>query len=591
MKKINYKIILLSLIVPVFLISCEDYLEKTPDAGVTEADVFTSYNSFQGFEDQMYAFVVEPNGSENSQGTENGDHTVSGLFWSSAGKFQVGNYRGMINVGNSNYWSYKHGVYNVKHGHWSAGWAGIRVANLAIEKLPMLVNATDEEKRLLEGQAYFFRAYFHWNICKRWGGIPYVDKVFQPDDDMRLPRLTFQETVDRIAEDFERAAQLLPEDWDDTTVGGQFKGYNAGRATKGAALAFEAQALLYAGSPLMNHETQGSYTFNPDYMQRAAEAAWKVIQLANKGVYALTPFDDIQSNFAKKDDTMPWTKETLFQKVITRRGAKAFRGASQAMGSVYIPSRFKSNKNCESATQNLVDMFEMANGLPIDDPLSGYDPMNPWDGRDPRFNAFILHDQQKAGVKKQTTLQLYKGGMDQKNAMILTAYLVRKYWPVGVNGYDKQWNGYRYATPLMRLAEVYLIYAEAVNEAFGPDGSVSGSSLTALDAVNIIRNRANMPDVAAKFAGNKESLRQRIWNERSVELCFEAGQRWDDVRRWHIAHTPEYKAIYDLEFDKDHTYFNRVKRLTIVFEDRHYWMPFPNEQTEIMSAGLRIRVG
>ncbi len=578
-RKINRKIWVLALLFPASLVSCDKYLDKTPEAGVTAEDIFSTYTSFQGFEDQMYSFLLEPNASNNSQGAENGDHTIAFMSWSSANKFAQGSYWSLFPAGNSNYWSTKSNYNNfgVAHGIWPSGWAGIRVANMALEKLPMLVDATEEERNLIEGQAYFFRAYFHWTICERWGGIPYVDHVYQPDEDMHIPRLTFQATVDRIAEDFEKAASLLPDDWDNTTVGGQFKGFNAGRATKGAALAFKAKALMFAGSPLMNHETQGSYTNNQHYMEEAAKAAWEVIKLADNGVYELTPFPEIQNNFARIDGFMPWTKETIFQKVNTWVGAGKFRSHH---GWLYNPARFGGNATCETPTQNLVDMFEMTNGLPIEDPASGYDPMHPWDNRDPRLHEFILTDQEKAGISNKTICEFYIGGIDKSNPQVLTSYFERKFWPRGANKYDKKWGKYRYATPLMRLAEVYLIYAEAANEAWGPSGTAPGASLTAVDALNIVRHRAGMPDVAAKFTDSKENFRKRVWNERSVELCFE-GQRWNDIRRWHVAHLPEYKILYDLDFDKDHTFFNRVVRYTRIFEERHYWFPFPKEQTQI----------
>src|SRR5690606_7833511 len=113
-------------------------------------------------------------------------------------------------------------------------------------------NATAEEKNLIAGQSYFFRAFFHWEIIRCFGGMPYIDRVIDPNEDMAMSRLTYQESTDKICEDFDRAAELLPEDWNNTIVGGAFQGANSGRVTKGAALAFKAKALLYAGSPLMN---------------------------------------------------------------------------------------------------------------------------------------------------------------------------------------------------------------------------------------------------------------------------------------------------------------------------------------------------
>jgi hypothetical protein len=226
-------------------------------------------------------------------------------------------------------------------------------------------------------------------------------------------------------------------------------------------------------------------------------------------------------------------------------------------------------------------MFEMeGTGLPIDDPASGYNPDRPWDGRDPRFREFILVDGDLAGFADETKIEMFEGGVDKKDAGVLTSYMCRKFWPRGCNKYDQLWSQFRNVTPHMRLAEVYLIYAEAVNEALGPNGTAEGLSLTAVQAVNLVRARARMPEVAPQFTGDKFSFRDRIWNERSVELCFE-GTRWTDIRRWYVAHLPEYKVLYDLEFDEKYTFFNRVVRVTRIFEQKHYWLPFPREQTEI----------
>jgi hypothetical protein len=162
----------------------------------------------------------------------------------------------------------------------------------------------------------------------------------------------------------------------------------------------------------------------------------------------------------------------------------------------------------------------------------------------------------------------------------MTSYFERKFWPKGANAYDKQWNQYRYATPIIRLADVYLMYAEAMNEVYGPTGTDVEAPMTAVEALNVVRARSMMPPVADKFTVSKQALRVRIRNERSVELCFE-GHRWNDMRRWHIAHLPEYKIIYDMEMDKEHTYFKKVVRAQRTFDERHYWFPVFTEQTQL----------
>jgi hypothetical protein len=128
----------------------------------------------------------------------------------------------------------------------------------------------------------------------------------------------------------------------------------------------------------------------------------------------------------------------------------------------------------------------------------------------------------------------------------------------------------------MRLAEVYLDYAEAVTAAYGPTGSVPGSGFTAVDAINVVRARAGMPPVTAAATGYN-SFMELVWNERSVELCFESHYWWD-TRRWHIAHLEENKPIIDLKFDYNWTYFTRSLYITKVFEDpKHYWLPLPKD--------------
>jgi hypothetical protein len=561
--------------------SCDEYLDKTPNADVTEKDVFSTYEAFQGFEDVLYGCVVDVNNHALTTGSENGDLSIAWQSWASARKFAEGNYWDVLySYWQSNYWEENDngtfGPQGTPSGIWPYSWKGIRIANICLEKLPLL-QGTQEQKDLIEGQAYFFRAYLHWEIAVRWGGIPYTDKVYTADENLNIPRLTFQGTVEKIVEDLDKAAALLPVDWDQTAVGASRTGFNTGRATKGAALAYKAKALLFAGSPLMVHDGGGAYGFDPEYMQRAADAAWDVIQLAGQGAYALTPFGQFQDMYAKTDGTIPWTSETIWERIPDQYGSGRMLNR---LGRLYAPARFGGNAICETPVQNFVDRFEMDNGLPIDDPNSGYDPMDPWSNRDPRFRQFIYVDGDNAGNSPLTVLELFQGGVDKEDPGVLTSYLTHKYWPKGVNQYDNLWSQFTYATPLMRLADVYLMYAEAVNEAFGPGGMAAGAGLTAVDAVNIVRSRSNMPDVNSKFTGSQEAFRQRIRNERSVELCFE-GSRWNDMRRWYIAHLPENKVQYDLVFDKGHTFFNRVVVFNRVFEQKHYWMPFYKQQTQL----------
>ena len=301
-----------------------------------------------------------------------------------------------------------------------------------------------------------------------------------------------------------------------------------------------------------------------------------------------------------------YTKEYIWFKLTTARGNSQL----VRIGNIHNSQRFEGKGQVTAATQNMVDMYETKWGLPIDDPESEgkYDPMNPWANRDPRLLQTILVD----GVKWVATsnispaedayVQLYSaGGAGAGNGKdmnsgsgSLTGYLIRKYIPYKANKFDKQTSNYQFGIPYIRLAEMYLIYAEAINEVCpSPTAVPAWAPMSAVDAVNIIRRRVklpidedvtkpyelytygteSLPDVAAKFTTDRETFRKRIWNERSVELAFE-GHRWYDIRRWYVAHLPEYKIRYKGVFDKQHTYFRKEVVCNGVFDQKHYWMPF-----------------
>ena len=558
--------------------SCDEYLDRTPDAEVTELDIFGTYEDFQGFIDPMYSYIIDYNSHALTTGMCIGGEVIGFQGWSSGRRAMLGNYWAwMNNALQTNFdSSIDEQTGETDSGIWPSSWRGIRIANLALEKIDLLADATTEEKNLIRGQALFFRAWFHWEVSRSFGSMPYIDQYLAPTDDLKLPRLTWQEMAERIVQDFDEAAALLPEDWDDTTVGSQFKGANAGRATKGAALGFKAKTLLFAGSPLMNKFSGGPADFDLAYMKRAAEAAAEVIKLADKGVYSLIPFENYRDNFAKNNGEMPWTSETVFQKVKSQSGSGEQTGRH---GRLFTTARWGGNGISETVNQLYVDRFEMADGTRYKIEYDNDDTKR-WENRDPRFRQNVLVDRDKWGENNNTVVGMYVGGIDKKQAGALTCYMVKKFWPKGVNKWDKQWNSFRYVTPHLRLAEIYLIYAEGLTESDGPTATAGGLSINAVDALNIVRRRAGMPDVTAAATGY-DSFRDLVWNERWVELCFE-GHWWFDIRRWYVAHLEEYKPVIDLEFDKDWTSFTRVQVESRVFDDpKHYWMPLPREQTQL----------
>jgi starch-binding outer membrane protein, SusD/RagB family len=588
------------------LTSCEDYLERTPASDITDEEVFGTYHSFQGFVDLLYYDGLIPYLWKYGSSLDCGDDVLGRQAQLLSLQFTMGNYWHAWNA-RSTFNSAPGGNY-FNWGFWTGGWLTIHRANLGLANFDKLVIATEEEKNLLLGQMYFFRAWCHFEIARSWGGIPYVDQLLEPEDNMKLPLLSLEETFLKIAADFDKAAKLLPWDWNETVQGQAAPGKNWGRISKGIALAMKARTYLYAASPWIEGLMNGTENkYNQAYCDSAARTAALVI---NSNRYELVPWNEYNNQFARNNpgDNFIWTKETIFSTVRLETGVT---WVSNVIGRVHMSRRTLAGTNangiCNSPTLNFINLYETANGLPIgDDP--DYNPANPWVNRDPRFLKTILID----GVKwsgKGMVIQLYSEGgtgngagldMSPNSGGSISGFLIRKYVNYGVNGDDKNWNSYRVCLPYIRLADMYLTYAEAVNEIGGPNGTISGSSLTALEAVNIIRRRVklpvnenitlpfelqtygsvSLPDVNPMYTGSKETFRERIRNERSVELAFE-GHRWFDIRRWYVAHKPEYtQPAMGLAFSKNYTSFRPFVMQNRIFKNpQHYFLPFRTSDT------------
>lgn len=581
-----FKKLYLFVVVGLVFISCENYLDVAPEAEIGEADIFQDFQDFQGFIDNIYLDIVNITKFEQRASWCWADDADMAQNWIADAKMNRGEYDF------NNKWlpMAKHNYQRYRAGYYESSWEGIRKANVALSHLDNLVGATQEERDLLEGQAYFFRAFFHFELMRFFGGLPYVDQALKPSSDLKIPRLNYHETAEKVDLDLDRAIALLPVNWDGTAVGaltgGSNGSLNAGRVTKGAAMGIKAMNLQYAASPLMNGSVTNSYTYDQDYAKRAADAAWKLLQLAQTtGEYQLQPWATYGDMFVRWDGDLVDRKELIW-------GAPMREEVTPTKGyGVYLIKELGGGGTGSTPPANYIDLFETNTGYPIDDPASGYDPMDPWENRDPRFDFCIRVDGEAQTIKttggnaaKDHIAQLYVGGRHRdalSNANSITGFINKKWSPTGMNDkYDNNLRNTSLEVAYLRLSEVYLIYAEMVNEAYGPNGTAPGSGLTAVQAVNLIRSRAGQADVPSKFTGTTESFRGRVWNERNVELAFEH-KRWFDIRRWFIAHLPEQKELYELLFDEGHTFFTKRLISTRVFDIKHYWWPFPNDQVSL----------
>lgn len=350
-----------------------------------------------------------------------------------------------------------------------------------------------------------------------------------PGADLNRERNSYKDCVNFILDDLEKAIAMLPATIDENEYG---------RATKGAAMALKSRVLLFAASPLWQKEMQ------QDLWADAAAAALAVIELKDNGekVYELYSTgkgaDDYERQFFTRREA--GNKEVIFYK------HESPIGFTNDQIQVWAPNGGNlGGLGSVCPTQNFVDLFEMSNGKLISDPASGYNPQDPFKNRDPRFYKIVLFN----GVKWQgETLDLTfddnsskSGTHRQTKSYTRTGYYVRKYLPEDVknNSSNTSYHNWIY----MRLAEMYLNYAEAINEAAN---SESNRQL-AIAKLNELRARSGV--VALPTGLSQEELRQRIWNERAIELSFEE-HRWWDARRWLQAEKWFGGPMYEMEIRK-----------------------------------------
>ena len=639
------------------LTSCTDWLEKDPEAIVAEDEAFKNYRNFQGYIEEIYNLIPDKEKVNYCTAWNFGDDAVHNTEGYAHMDHQVdlGNYRNWYT--NTQCWL-KGGDYNGRRQSlWDNSWYCIRKCNMGIENIKSLVG-TDEERDLLLGQMYFFRAWWHFELMCYFGGLPYIDQAFEASNIPELPRLSFQECADRCAEDFERAYNLLPLDaqgWDETLAGMQTSGKNDLRINKFMALCYLGKCYLWAGSPLMKEmekaKTGGvpqllgassngkTYDYDVAYCKKAAEAFGKALDMVTKGqvTYKLAEYkysdiynhvrdENAETNYSdifytvKQNWNMPGTTEAIFRGVYP--GANSANWNCAKIFGPKVEGLVAHDKIIHHPTANVIDQYGMSNGEPIYlvengeykiNPEAHWDPEHPYKDRDPRFYHDIVFDgfhyvlstdALTSTQKKHEYCSLYTGGAMRGVADgSSTGYFIQKLVPHQCNEGDK-WYDWDYAfqsyLPYMRLAEIYLMYAEA-RAAFANDKADLNardycSTLSAVDCINALRDRVNSPDypmehVVARFIENPKLFMDEVRRERAVELSFE-GFRWCDLQRWLLLTEPPYTVKYSHEFErleadtwfKDHDpkdarvgNFHKEELITRRLESKHYWFPLPDK--------------
>ncbi len=586
--KIKYRQILIISIVMLGLFSgsCEKYLDKAPSSDIIENDVFGNFISFQGFVEELYNCVVNYPSAEVPCHYLFGDETL----YNSPLSFDLGDYWFQRDL----FYSDSYSTVNAPRAKriWPLCWYGIRKANIAISKINLMTEGTQEEKDLIKGQALFFRGWFYFELMRYWGGMPYIDIALPADAELNLPRLSYRETALKAAKDFKDAAALLPVNWDDTQAGQATLGDNRQRISKVWALAYEGKDLLFAASPMMNQESTGNSSYDADLCKSAADAFAQALSVCDQsGAYQLQSWDTWTDNFwvvSPENTVRPGGTEVIMNQPVY--GYLNVRW-SQVLQTV-PPQMGAGNGKVEVPTNNYIKNYRMANGLPIEDPNSGYDPNDPWTNREPRFYKDIVVDGDKlvenAAAGSDQFAQLYTGGRHRVGSQAsVTGYYYKRISPIGCNQWDKLYDNFQAYVPFLRLADVYLMYAEAVLQGYGSASSSVSGSITAEQAVNIIRNRAQLPNLTSSYTDTKDAFMGAIIRERAVELAFE-GERWCDLRRWNLSGDPRYLDKTAIEFDRgtDGKPTNIRERVIVTrtVEKKHNWLPIQTSFTEIYAG-------
>lgn len=496
--------------------SCNpDLLDTSPDNKYTESNFWETEAAANAALTGIYATLTY-------DGLYGGDATPLWEEGASPNAFcYSGGTQGFDAIGRGQQSASTGGVISAR---WKQAYQGIGRANTFLERIGE-VGLDENLRNRMEGEAHFLRALYYFTLATYYGGVPIILTSPDPASQKDLPRNDRNEVIQQVLADIELAAEKLPI---------RHTGGDVGRATKGAALALKSRVLLYEASPLLNPDN------NPEKWQAAASAAKAVIDLATEAGYSL--FDNYRELFLPQNEN---NREVIFD--------VQFLFPDEGHSFDLINSQYNSN----APLQDLIDAYEMQNGLPINDPNSGYHAETPYENRDPRLYATIVFPG-----------DTFKGKPVTASTFAQTGYAMKKYAI-----YDKE-------TPpadkadlksgqsetnfiLLRYADILLMYAEALNE-------YSPNHIDITTYLNQVRARVGMPSISTGLG--QSQMREIIRKERRIELAGEA-LYCNDVRRWKIAEVVMNAPIKNWK--------NQTLETRKFDAERDYWWPIPQGELDL----------
>ncbi|EFC68533.1 RagB/SusD family nutrient uptake outer membrane protein [Prevotella sp. oral taxon 317] len=530
------------------LSSCNGFLDREEDSFIDKTATFDSYNRTKQY--LTYAYTLLPDGlnrfSREAMLASATDDAEFAIESAEIQQFNNGSWNALNNP--DDVWNrYYSGISKCCTLLENTNHVNLDISRLDPDKQVEYANSL-KDIRMWRAEARFLRAYFHFELLKRYGPIPIVTSTLSINGNYENTlRPTMKEVVDFIAKECDIAADTLElTPW--RNVNDAF-----GRATKGAALALKSRLWLYAASPLYVDFGDTNEANKPTDV-----ALWKSAADAAKAVIDLNQYE-LASSYADLFKNDFQNKEYIF----VRRYA-----ANSDFEKSNFPVSF-GGKGGTNPSQNLVDDYEMLDGTPFDwnDPAKA---AQPFENRDARLGATILMNMAPFKGKKVATYPEGADASPNPNAT-KTGYYLRKFLNEDVN-IQTGGSSSGHVVPLFRLAEIYLNYAEALNECdpTNPDIALY---------LNKVRNRASLPNVSAL---SQEQMRAVIQHERRVELAFEEHRSWD-VRRWKIASSTLGAPLMGVQIERKplggYTYMP-VKVEQRVFQPKMYWYPIP--QSEVL---------
>lgn len=493
--------------------SCSDFLDKEYDASLSDDKVFNNENETKGFLANIYTNLPDGfapltddqfTGASRDAMTDNAV-TSWGLHY-------------YTKIGSDGYTAADHPLL----GQWNVNLYGIRKCNQFMKnaKSSVVGNAgtNGDDNHLYDrymAEARLLRAIFHFDLICWFGDCPIITEVFEVTSDMNISRTPAADALKWVADECQAIIDEghLPFYYANQST-------NWGRVSSAVAYALKSRALLYRASPLNNSGN------NAGWWAEAAKAARDFLT-ANDNAgkpYSLYNTGNVNQDVYQESVMNP----ILNPEIILARSV----WTTNQVEKVFLPVGFTGKFSAAgrtNPTQNFVDCFEMADGKTIDDPTSTYNDQKPFDNRDPRLAQLVFYHGMTWGraddsEQRQLDMSSNEGGagVDYNSSMggTYTGYYLKKW----VNNIScKQGETYPHGWPIFRFTEMLLNAAEAVNEAEGPG--------TALQYINQIRSRAGMPNYPGSLS--QAQLRDRIRNERRIELSFEDHRMWD-VRRWKL---------------------------------------------------------